>query len=47
MAGGEAVANRAIKIVHKGQRTDLSSIVPIESIQSKDVIAAAAAAAVT
>ena len=41
MAGGEAVANRAIKIVHKGQRTDLSSIVPIESIQSKDVIAAA------
>jgi len=41
MAGGNAVANRAIEYVRKGQRTELSSIHPLESIQSRDVIAAA------
>ena len=41
MAGGNAVANRAIEMVHKGQRTELSAIVPPESIQSRDVISAA------
>lgn len=41
MAGGNAVANRAIEYVRRGQRTELSSIHPIESIQARDVIAAA------
>ena len=41
MAGGNAVAHRAIEMVRKGQRTELSQIQPVESIQSRDVIAAA------
>jgi glucokinase-like ROK family protein len=41
MAGGNAIARRAIELVKKGQRTELSTIRPIDSIQSKDVIAAA------
>ncbi|NMC85280.1 MAG: ROK family protein [Anaerolineaceae bacterium] len=41
MAGGNAVAKRAVELVKKGQRTELSTIRPVDSIQSKDVIAAA------
>jgi predicted NBD/HSP70 family sugar kinase len=41
MAGGNAVAARAIEMVRKGQRTSLSSITPPEKIKSRDVIAAA------
>jgi glucokinase-like ROK family protein len=41
MAGGNAVANRAIELVRKGQRTELVSIHPVEKIKSSDVIAAA------
>ncbi len=41
VAGGNAVANKAIEYVRRGQRTELSSIHPIESIQARDVIAAA------
>jgi len=41
MAGGNAVAKRAIEMVRKGQRTELVSIHPVEKIKSSDVIAAA------
>jgi glucokinase-like ROK family protein len=41
LAGGNAVARRAMEEIRKGQRTELNSIQPIESIQSSDVIAAA------
>lgn len=41
LAGGHAVSRRAIEEIKRGQRTELSSIRPIESIQSSDVIAAA------
>jgi glucokinase-like ROK family protein len=41
MAGGRAIANRAIDAVHKGQRTMLVEKSPVESISAHDVIAAA------
>jgi glucokinase-like ROK family protein len=41
VAGGNAVARRAMGLVKKGQRTELAMIRPVDSIQSKDVIAAA------
>jgi glucokinase-like ROK family protein len=41
VAGGNAVAKRAIESIKNGHRTELSAITPIDSIQSKDVIAAA------
>jgi glucokinase-like ROK family protein len=41
LAGGRAIANRAIDAVHKGQRTLLVEKTPIESIMPQDVIAAA------
>lgn len=41
MAGGNAVANRAIEMVRKGQRTELSTIHPPDKIKSSDVISAA------
>lgn len=41
MAGGQAIANRAIEAVRKGQRTLLTEKLPVESITHQDVIAAA------
>jgi glucokinase-like ROK family protein len=41
VAGGNAVAKRAIESIKNGHRTELSAITPIDSIESKDVIAAA------
>jgi glucokinase-like ROK family protein len=41
LAGGEAVARRAVEAVKAGQRTELSAIRPTDTIQSRDVIAAA------
>jgi glucokinase-like ROK family protein len=41
LAGGGAIAHRAIDAVHKGQRTLLAEKTPIESITPQDVIAAA------
>lgn len=41
LAGGRAIANRAIEAVHKGQRTILTEKTPVESISPQDVIAAA------
>jgi glucokinase-like ROK family protein len=41
MAGGRAIALRAIEMIKKGQRTQLSEIQPVERINSMDVISAA------
>ncbi len=41
MAGGKAIATKAVELVRKGQRTQLSSIQPADSITSQDVINAA------
>ena len=41
LAGGRAIAQRAIEAVHKGQRTILVEKAPVESISPQDVIAAA------
>lgn len=41
LAGGKAIAERAITAVKAGQRTQLSSIQPIERITAKDVAVAA------
>lgn len=41
MAGGNAVAQKAIELVGKGRRTELANIKPVNSITSGDVIAAA------
>jgi glucokinase-like ROK family protein len=41
MAGGQAIANRAMEAVRKGQRTLLTEKLPVESITHQDVIAAA------
>lgn len=41
LAGGRAVANRAIEAVRKGQRTVLSEVKPLESITWRDVVQAA------
>lgn len=41
LAGGRAIAQRAIEAVHHGQRTLLSEKSPVESITAQDVIAAA------
>lgn len=41
MAGGQAIANRAIEAVRKGQRTLLTEKSPVETITHQDVIAAA------
>ena len=41
LAGGRAIAQRAIEAVHKGQRTILTEKIPVESITHQDVIAAA------
>ena len=41
LAGGNAIARRAIEAVKNGQRTELSEIQPVELIQSSDVILAA------
>ena len=41
VAGGRAIASRAIEAIRKGQRTQLAEIQPIEHITSRDVIFAA------
>ncbi len=41
MAGGRAIASRAIDAIRKGQRTLLTEIQPAEQITSQDVISAA------
>lgn len=41
IAGGRAIAQQAQEIVRKGQRTQLSSIKPIETISARDVASAA------
>ena len=41
LAGGKAIARRAVEAVHRGQRTQLSLIQPLETIRAADVIAAA------
>lgn len=41
MAGGNAVAKKAIELVGKGKRTELAEIQPTSSITSNDVISAA------
>ena len=41
LAGGRAIAQRAIESVHQGQRTILVEKSPVESITHQDVIAAA------
>ncbi len=41
LAGGRAISKRAIQAVHKGQRTLLSEISPVQSITPQDVIVAA------
>lgn len=41
MAGGDAIAQRAIEAIHKGQRTILAEKSPVEMITAQDVIAAA------
>ncbi len=41
MAGGQAIAQRAIEAIHKGQRTILAEKAPVETITAQDVIAAA------
>lgn len=41
MAGGNAVAKKAIELVNKGRRTELAQIQPVNSISSGDVISAA------
>ncbi len=41
LAGGKAIARRAVEAVHHGQRTQLSLIQPLETIRAGDVIAAA------
>jgi glucokinase-like ROK family protein len=41
MASGEAIARRGKDAVKRRQRTQLSSVVPVESLSARDVIAAA------
>lgn len=41
LAGGRAIANRAIQEVNNGRRTVLTEISPVSQIRSRDVIAAA------
>ncbi|WP_172797846.1 ROK family protein [Longilinea arvoryzae] len=41
LAGGRAIANRAIQEVNSGRRTVLTEISPVSQIRSRDVIAAA------
>ncbi len=41
LAGGRAIANRAIQEVNSGRRTLLTEISPVSQIRSRDVIAAA------
>jgi glucokinase-like ROK family protein len=41
LAGGRAIAQRAIDAIHKGQRTLLSEISPVEAITAQDVISEA------
>ena len=41
LAGGRAIAHRAIEAVHKGQRTLLTEKMPVEAITPQDVITAA------
>ncbi len=41
MAGGRAIAQRAIESIHRGQRTLLTEIQPADQITSQDVISAA------
>lgn len=41
MAVGHAIAARAMEMIHKGQRTQLSEIQPLSCVTSKDVISAA------
>jgi glucokinase-like ROK family protein len=41
MAGGRAIANRAIEAIRKGQRTQLSETTPIDKITAREVISAA------
>lgn len=41
IAGGRAIAEQAKEAAHKGTRTQLSKIVPIENITARDVAAAA------
>jgi glucokinase-like ROK family protein len=41
LAGGRAIAQRAIEAIHRGQRTLLSEKSPVEAIAAQDVISAA------
>lgn len=41
MAGGRAIAKRAVEAVRNGQRTQLASIRPVEKLTARDVISAA------
>lgn len=41
LAGGNAIARKAQELVRKGQRTQMTSVTPINSLTARDVIAAA------